>query len=215
MKYKAIAFDWDGTLVDSVDHIVKSMKCAAEKMAFDVRTDESVRNIIGLGMEEAIRTLYSEIGRSDIDLFRSHYTEAFFSTEVGVKHLFPGADGLLSDLSGAGVALAVATGKSRRGLDMALHSTGLKHYFSIERCADESKSKPHPLMLFQIMDALDVQAHEILMVGDTDFDMEMARRAGVDRIGVSFGAQPSVRLEKYEPLAVIDKLNDLKAFLGV
>lgn len=213
MKYKAIAFDWDGTLVDSVDHIVRSMKYAAAKMAFDVLPNESVRNIIGLGMDEAIRTLYSSIGESDIVVFKSHYKEAFFSTEVGVKHLFPGADKLLRELSDDGVTLAVATGKSRRGLDMALRSTGLKHYFSIERCADEAKSKPHPLMLYQIMTALDVRAHEILMVGDTDFDMAMAQRAGVDRIGVSFGAQPSVRLEKYEPLGVIDNLNDLKKFL--
>lgn len=215
MKYKAIAFDWDGTLVNSVDHIVKSMTYAAEQMAFDPRSAESVRNIIGLGMEEAIRTLYSSISGSDLEVFRAHYKEAFFSTEVGVAHLFPGAEGLLSDLSGRGVELAVATGKSRRGLDMALQSTGLKHYFTIERCADETKSKPHPLMLHQIMDTLNVQAHEILMVGDTNFDMEMAQRAGVDRVGVSFGAQSIDKLKKFEPLGVIDSLNELHDFLVV
>lgn len=215
LKYKAIAFDWDGTLVDSVDHIVKSMKSAGDKMSLAALSDESVRNIIGLGMEEAIRTLYPAISDAEIIVFRSHYSDAFFSTEVGVTHLFPSADRLLKELSEGGFLLAVATGKSRRGLDLALNSTGLKQYFSIERCADEAKSKPHPLMLHQIMDALNVESHELLMVGDTDFDMEMAQRAGVDRIGVSFGAQPIARLEKYEPLGVIDSLNELKSYLFV
>ncbi len=213
MKYKVVVFDWDGTLVNSIDHIIKSMKYAAGQMSLEVLSDECVRNIIGLGMEEAIRTLYSAITDAEIIVFRSYYSEAFFSTEVGVKHLFPGVDRLLSELSCSGVRLAVATGKSRRGLNVALHSTGLKHYFSIERCADEAKSKPHPLMLHQIMAALDVSAHEILMVGDTDFDMDMAQRAGVDRVGVSFGAQPSARLERYGPLGVIDKFSELKQFL--
>ncbi len=215
MKYKAIAFDWDGTLVNSVSHIVQSMKYAAEKMAFDLLPDANIRNIIGLGMGEAIRTLYSDISDADIDVFKMHYKKAFFATEVGPKQLFPGVNNLLKGLSEDGVRLAVATGKSRNGLDIALQTTGLKSYFDVERCADETKSKPHPLMLFQIMSVLNVKPDELLMVGDTDFDMHMAQRAGVDRIGVSFGAQPGSRLEKYKPLEIVDSLDELRALLVV
>ena len=175
MKYKVIAFDWDGTLVDSVDHIVSSMKQAAQQMTLECLSDEAVRNIIGLGMEEAIKTLYSDLSAKDITVFRSHYSDAFFATEVGVKHLFPNVNELLCQLSSKGLVLAVATGKSRRGLDIALNTTGLKRHFSIERCADETKSKPHPLMLHEIMSSLDIRPAEMLMVGDTDFDMEMAQ----------------------------------------
>ncbi|UZE94702.1 HAD family hydrolase [Alkalimarinus alittae] len=213
MKYKVVAFDWDGTLVDSVDHIVRSMKQAAAKMSLDELPDERVRNIVGLGMTEAIQTLYATLADQDVDVFRSHYGEAFFATEVGARDLFPHVNIVLEQLSERGVRLAVATGKSRRGLDIALKSTGLQQYFSIERCADETKSKPHPLMLNQIMSELGVQPHEMLMVGDTDFDMEMAQRAGVDRMGVSFGAQPRARLEKYQPIVVVDSLNELAKHL--
>ncbi|WP_250657952.1 HAD-IA family hydrolase [Alkalimarinus coralli] len=214
MRYKAIAFDWDGTLVDSIDHIVGSMKGAAERMSLAARANQDIRNIIGLGMKEAIRTLYSDMSDSDIDLFRQHYSDVFFSTEVGRKDLFPNADELLGELNTRGLRLAVATGKSRRGLDIALKTTGLKKHFSVERCADESRSKPHPLMLNQIMATLDIQPEDMLMVGDTDYDMDMAQRAGVDRLGVSFGAQPVERLECYRPVGIIDDLGDLMHYIA-
>lgn len=213
MKYKLIAFDWDGTLVDSVDHIVDSLKYAAKQMSLEVLADERFRSIIGLGMVEAIKTLYSTIDDKGIDVFRAHYSDAFFATEVGVGHLFPNVERLLGQLSSEGVLLTVATGKSRRGLDIALETTGLKSFFNYERCADETRSKPHPMMLNQIMSKFNVQPHEMLMVGDTDFDMEMAQRAGVERIGVSFGAQPVDRLEAYQPLAIIDDLSELVEYV--
>ena len=211
MKYRLIAFDWDGTLVDSVDHIVKSVKYAAEKLAFNALDNDSVKNIIGLGMNEAIKTLYSSVTDDDIVRFRQFYSEAFFSEVIGRDHLFPNAENVLGQFKDQGVILAVATGKGRNGLDKALHSTGLKSYFSIERCADESASKPSPLMLEQIMSVMDIKPSEMLMVGDTDFDMEMAERAGVDRVGVSYGAQARHRLESFNPLCIVDDLNELLA----
>ncbi len=209
MKYRLIAFDWDGTLVDSVDHIVKSIHYAADKLAFNALDNDSVKNIIGLGMSEAIKTLYSSVTDEDIVRFRHFYSEAFFSEVIGRDHLFPNAEKVLGQFQDQGVILAVATGKGRNGLDKALHSTGLKSYFSIERCADESASKPSPLMLEQIMSVMDVKPSEMLMVGDTDFDMEMAERAGVDRVGVSYGAQARHRLESFKPLCIVDDLNEL------
>ncbi len=209
MKYRLIAFDWDGTLVNSIDHIVKSIKYAAKEMSFEELADINVKHIIGLGMNEAIKELYPDVSSTEIELFKGTYKDAFFSVKVGREHLFPHAEEVLEYFSGEGVKLAVATGKSRRGLDLALKSTGLGSYFDIERCADESLSKPNPLMLHQIMEAMSVDAEEVLMVGDTDFDMDMAKRAGVDRVGVSFGAQKPHRLEVYDPLFIMDSLSQL------
>ena len=209
MRYRLIAFDWDGTLVDSVDHIVSSIKYAAEKLAFDSLDNNSVKNIIGLGMNEAIKTLYSSVTDADIVRFKRFYSEAFFSEVIGKNHLFPNAEEVLRHFQSQDVILAVATGKGRNGLDKALDSTGLKSYFSIERCADESASKPNPLMLEQIMSVMNIKPSEMLMVGDTDFDMDMAERAGVDRVGVSYGAQACHRLESFNPLCIVDDLSEL------
>ena len=209
MKYRLIAFDWDGTLVDSVDHIVSSVKYAAEKLAFNSLDDDSVKNIIGLGMAEAIKTLYSSVTDADIVRFRGFYSEAFFSEVIGRGHLFPNVEKVLHHFQNQEVMLAVATGKGRNGLDKALDSTGLRSYFSIERCADESASKPDPLMLEQIMSVMKIKPSEMLMVGDTDFDLDMAARAGVDSVGVSYGAQARHRLEAFNPLCIVDDLNEL------
>ncbi len=209
MRYRAIAFDWDGTLVDSIDHIVVCLRMAAERMGLDFRDDESLKGIIGLGMQEAIKTIYPSISIAGIEEFRSHYGEVFFSNTREQQRLFPNVEKVLEGLKGQGVMLAVATGKSRRGLESALEATGLGHYFSVERCADESRSKPHPLMLEEIMSQLNVSPEELLMVGDTEFDMEMARLAGVDRVGVSFGAQDVSRLRRHAPLAVVDDMSEL------
>jgi len=160
-------------------------------------------------MNEAIKTLYSTVTDDDIIRFRQFYSDAFFSEVIGRDHLFPNAENVLGQFQDQGVILAVATGKGRNDLDKALHSTGLKSYFSIERCADESASKPNPLMLEQIMSAVDIKPSEMVMVGDTDFDRGIAERAGVARVGVSSVAQDRHRLESFNPLCIVDDLNEL------
>jgi phosphoglycolate phosphatase len=127
--------------------------------------------------------------------------------------LFPGVRELLQDLHGAGYRLAVATGKSRRGLDHALESTALRRYFAASRCADETNPKPHPAMLLELMEQLAAAPGQALMIGDTSHDLEMARSAGVDAVAVSYGAHPGEALRALSPRACVASIAELRAWL--
>jgi phosphoglycolate phosphatase len=141
------------------------------------------------------------------------YRHHFLVRDSGTN-LFPGAMELVHDLHEAGHLLAVATGKSRRGLDRALQTTGLAHYFRATRCADEGHTKPDPAMLRWLMDALGVRPDRTLMVGDTTHDMGMARAAGVARVALSHGAHEACDLEEFEPLACISNCAELRVWLS-
>lgn len=214
MKYKVVVFDWDGTLIDSVEHIAGSLHSAARAMGLPLRPMQSYRDIIGLGMMEALEKLYPGIEASEIEDLRQRYAHHFFSREVLPTSLFPGVAGLLENLRSAGVELAVATGKSRRGLDRALRSSGLQRYFGLTRCADETRSKPDPMMLRQILDHYGVGPAETVMVGDTVYDLEMAQRASIPAIGVTWGVHAVADLATFEPVAIVDEVADLAAILS-
>lgn len=213
MSYKVIVFDWDGTLVDSEQHIVDSLRYAANKMALPERTHDEFKRIIGLGMREAILSLYPDIGEGDIQRVRQHYSEGFFSQSTDVTQLFEGVEDVLSELRSRDRKLAVATGKSRNGLEKALDSTALRSYFHLTKCADETRSKPDPLMLEQIAEHFDVLPGEMLMVGDTEFDLEMAAKLGVPSLAVSYGVHDRKNLLKHKPIEVIDHLSEVLAYM--
>lgn len=207
-------FDWDGTLVDSEKHIVDSLTYAAEKLSLPLLSYEVKKDIIGLSMHKALETLYPNLTSSDIEQMRLYYGEYFFSVPQNDSSLFKNVVRTLKTLRERGYKLAVATGKSRNGLDKALISTGLKPFFDIERCADETKSKPDPLMLSEIADYYAVNPVNMLMVGDTEFDLEMALDYGSPSLGVSYGVHEVERLNQYKPLGIIDCISEIHQYLG-
>jgi phosphoglycolate phosphatase len=207
--YQVCVFDWDGTLVDSERHIVESLAYAAASMRLPPLAYAKLKDVIGLSMQKALSGLYPGLSGPDIESMRKHYADHFFSVPQDETTLFTHVTETLARLQEAGIKLAVATGKSRHGLDKALSSTGLKSFFEIERCADETLSKPDPLMLMQISAHFNLPPSAMLMVGDTEYDLEMARRCGMDSVGVSYGVHDRERLVRHEPLAIIDCFSEL------
>ncbi|WP_049721604.1 HAD-IA family hydrolase [Gilvimarinus polysaccharolyticus] len=203
-------FDWDGTLSDSTNTIVTSMQRAATDLGWQCPERDAVRNIIGLGLPEAIRVLYPEVETQDIERLRARYSEHFLAIDqVEPAQFYPRVLESLDVLRTQGHQLAVATGKSRRGLDRVLARLGLDGYFHASRCADETASKPDPLMLAELLSQFGVKASEAVMVGDTEYDMDMARRADMPRIGVSYGAHAVERLHPYDPALCMDCFSEI------
>ncbi|ROO37324.1 MULTISPECIES: HAD-IA family hydrolase [unclassified Pseudomonas] len=213
-EYKLLIFDWDGTLADSIGRIVESMHAASDRTGFARRDDLAVKGIIGLGLPEAIRSLYPEIGDQELVVFRQHYADHYIALEAEPSPLFDGVLDTLQAFRAEGYHLAVATGKARRGLDRVLKAHGWEGYFDVTRAADETASKPHPLMLEQILAHCEVRAEQALMVGDSSFDLQMARNAGMGSVAVSYGAQTIEALRAFEPRLTIDRFTELHAWLS-
>lgn len=193
-------FDWDGTLSDSTGTIVTAMQRAAEDIGWQRPGTESVRNIIGLGLPEALETLYPGIARQDMLAIRDRYRHHYLTLDqASPAEFYPRVLDSLDRLRSEGHLLAVATGKSRNGLNRVFEALDLQGFFHASRCADETASKPDPLMLHQLLDELAMPAEQAVMVGDTEYDMDMARRAPMARIAVSYGAHAPERLIAYEP----------------
>ena len=212
--YKLLIFDWDGTLADSISRIVEAMHVASERSGFELRDDLAVKGIIGLGLPEAIRTLYPDIGDDQLIDFRQHYADHYIAAEAVPSPLFEGVVESMEAFRAQGYHLAVATGKARRGLDRVLKAHGWEDYFDITRAADETASKPHPLMLEQILAHCNLRPGQALMVGDSSFDLQMARNAGMDSVAVSYGAQSIDALKLFEPALAIDHFAELNAWLN-
>lgn len=212
--YQLLIFDWDGTLVDSIGRIVESMRHAAQGCQLPARSDAQIKGIIGLGLPEAIASLYPAFVEAEQQaLFRRHYTEHYLALEQQPSRLFPGVAEALRAFRQQGFQLAVATGKSRAGLDRVLQGRGWQEYFDITRCADETASKPAPLMIEEILAHCGVAPARALMVGDSTFDLEMANNAGVDAVGVSYGAQSVEMLRRCSPRMVVEQFSELQDWL--
>lgn len=209
-----IVFDWDGTLMDSEARIVACLRAAIEETGLPYRPDDALRNIIGLGLREALVTLYPEVNDQQHDVLVKHYRHHFLDSNETPSPLFEGAERLIRELHAQGHFLAVATGKGRQGLDKVLEETALGEYFHYTRCADETRSKPHPQMLLEIMDWLGTEPADTLMVGDTEFDLQMAHNAGARALGVSYGVHDKARLLACEPLACVDSLAEVAEWLN-
>ncbi|MDO3385726.1 HAD-IIIA family hydrolase [Gilvimarinus sp. SDUM040013] len=206
-------FDWDGTLSDSTGTIVLAMQRAAEDLGWERPASDKVRNIIGLGLPEAIEVMYPGIEQSDFVGLRDGYRKHYLALDkMKPAAFYPKVLETLQHLKSEGHILAVATGKSRRGLDRVLKSLQLEDFFHASRCADETASKPDPLMLAQLMTEMAVGPQDSVMVGDTEYDMEMGRRAGMDRIAVSYGAHEPGRLTPYDPALCLDCFSGLLAW---
>jgi phosphoglycolate phosphatase len=215
MKVRVVIFDWDGTLVDSVEHIADSLHQAATDLGYPALEREAYRDIIGLGMVEALEKLYPGISRDEMNRIREGYAGYFFSKTTTPQNVFEGMADVVADLCGSGRRCSVATGKSRRGLDSALVSSGLGSHFEITRCADETRSKPDPAMLEEILDFYRIEPAEAVMIGDTRYDLEMAQRIGMPSIGVEWGVHKRDVLGDYSPHAIVDTVPGLRRVLGL
>ena len=211
-RFDLIAFDWDGTLFDSTQIIVRCIQAAVRDVGGTVPTDAAAAYVIGMALTQALAHAapdvppekYPELGNR----YRYHY----------VRHqddiaLFDGVLPLLHALRARGHLITVATGKSRRGLDEALHSAQLRGVFDGSRTADETQGKPHPLMLQELMTELDVPPQRTLMIGDTTHDLQMALNAGCASVGVTYGAHTPEAFEALRPLCIADSVAQLDAWL--
>ncbi|MFK5914939.1 MAG: HAD-IA family hydrolase [Woeseiaceae bacterium] len=210
---KLIVFDWDGTLMDSVAHIVYCLRSAITNLKLEPKTDEELKNIIGLGLREALFDLYPSATDKDLTDLTDQYREHFFDKNIDASELFTGARSLIEALDGKEYFLSVITGKGRNGLDKVLKLTQMGKHFPITRCADESQSKPHPQMLLDVIDYYGVEANEVIMVGDTEYDLLMANNAGSKSIGVTYGVHEKQRLLDCKPLVCVDSIHDLHHWL--
>ncbi|TDV70488.1 HAD-IA family hydrolase [Pseudomonas sp. LP_7_YM] len=212
--YELLVFDWDGTLSDSIGRIVDAMRQAADLARRPVRDDRAIKGIIGLGLPEAIRTLYPDITANDLIDFRQHYADSYMAMDAEPSRLFEGVLESLEAFRAEGYRMAVATGKARRGLDRVLKAHGWLDYFDATRAADETASKPDPLMLNEILQQCGVAPQKALMIGDASFDLLMARNAGMDSVAVGYGAQALSSLLQYEPRLAIEHFSELRTWLG-
>jgi phosphoglycolate phosphatase len=211
----AIVFDWDGTLMDSVGRIVRCLQLARAEIGAGPRSDEEMRDIIGLGVREATLTLYPGADDAFVAAFTQAYRRFYLEIDVTPTPLFEGAEAVLSELAARGYLLGIATGKSRRGLDEALEASGLKRFFDATATADEHPSKPHPAMLEDVLGRLGVNPDDAVMVGDSIFDLEMANNLAVRGIGITHGVHDAQRLQCYRPAALIRSLFELPGLLAV
>lgn len=208
-----LIFDWDGTLLDSSDKIVACMQRAAEDCRRRPLEAEDIRNIIGLELGLAIQSLYPELSQAQCLQIREAYVRHFIEADQQPCQFFDGVSESLHALHGAGHTLCVATGKSRRGLRRVFSELPEARLFSATRCADETASKPEPLMLKQLCEEFAVAPQQAVMVGDTEYDLEMAARLAMPSVGVSYGAHASERLQRWQPLGIIDYFPELLALV--
>jgi len=213
MRYELIVFDWDGTLMDSEARIVHCMQQAYIASDIEVPELALIRGIIGLGLIEAVAALSSQLDQKMHQQIADAYRHQYLSGAGEASVLFEGAESTVRNLQQKEIMLAVATGKGRQGLNYVLDDTGLRDCFLATRCADETRSKPHPDMLLEILEELGVSADNALMVGDTDYDMLMARNAGTDALAVSYGVHDRERLLRSDPLDIIDAVTELPEWL--
>jgi phosphoglycolate phosphatase len=211
-NFDLIVFDWDGTLMDSAAAIVHAIQSASRDLGYPEPSDERARHVIGLGLSDALRQAVPDLPEREYPRMAERYRAHYLASDDELS-LFPGARELLSELSERAYLLAVATGKSRLGLDRALEYSGLRAHFHALRCADTCHSKPHPQMLLELMTELDTVPERTLMIGDTTHDLQMARNAGVRGLGVSYGAHPPEILWAQQPLTCAPTLSALRDWL--
>jgi len=211
-RFDLVVFDWDGTLMDSAAAIVRSIVAAATDLGLPEPSEERARYVIGLGLTDALSHAVPELKVEDYPRMVERYRYHYLSGDAQLA-LFPGVDEMLAWLGASGHMVAVATGKSRAGLQRALAHSGLEAHFHATRCADECFSKPHPAMLNELMEEFGVSPERTLMIGDTTHDMQMARNAGTAGLAVSFGAHPLELLLAEQPLACVHSSLALDSWL--
>lgn len=212
-QFDLIVFDWDGTLMDSTATIVRCIQAAAKDLALPIPDDRAASYVIGLGLQEALQVAMPGLDSRHYPKLVERYRYHYLTKDHGLT-LFPGVLEMLEDLSQQGYFLAVATGKTRVGLNRALHAANLLKVFDATRCADETFSKPHPAMLQELTRELGQDLRRTVMIGDTTHDLQMARNAAASGIGVEYGAHPSHELRAMEPVYMAPSVPELHQWLS-
>ena len=216
--FPLLVFDWDGTLVDSIERIVTSLQFASRQAEGVSLSEAQAKDVIGLGLMEAITKLHPELDAKQdatkltkvADAYRQHYLH---ENRVPAP-LFSGVYEMLNELREDGYTLAISTGKSRAGLEQSINEHQVADYFTTTRCAGENKSKPHPEMLHEILDELNFSAAQTLMIGDSEHDLKMAKNANMKCIGITHGVHDAATLNKYSPLTCLTDITELSAYLN-
>ncbi len=212
-RFDLIVFDWDGTLFDSTALIVRCIQAACSDIGVAVPSDERAAYVIGLGLHDALQHAVPGLPPERYPELGQRYRQHYFARQHELV-LFPGTLDMLQSLKARNHWLAVATGKSRRGLDEALQTVQLRGLFDGTRTADETASKPHPLMLQELMREFGADPDRTLMIGDTTHDLQLAANAGTARIGVSYGAHEPEAFEAHAPLFVAHSTAELHDWLA-
>jgi phosphoglycolate phosphatase len=212
MKYRLIAFDWDGTIMDSTGLIADCIQRAASDCGLTPPSTVAAKHIIGLGIQDSVRHLFPTLTDAEHDAFAMSYRGHYLPRD-GEVLLYSGIETLLAEVTHSERFLAVATGKPRRGLERAFANCGLKSFFHYSRCADEGQPKPHPEMLETLMRYTGVGPTETLMIGDTTHDLDMAAAAGCAGLGVSYGAHSAEKLRTSPSCAVLHSVEELREWL--
>jgi phosphoglycolate phosphatase len=213
MTAKLIIFDWDGTLMDSISKIIQCVYLAADQVGVKRVSDKNARSIIGLSLYKAMQVLYPNAPVATWQSLVEAYQYQFKYVDTTPTPLFIGIKELLTLLKDHGFILAIATGKSRKGLDKMLLSSGLDAFFSLTRTADDAESKPSPDMLLQILGALQIKPQDAIMVGDSLLDIKMATAAGVKPVAMSWGAMSFDDLVHHSVDTVCKNITELKQVL--
>jgi phosphoglycolate phosphatase len=211
--YQVVIFDWDGTLMDSTARIVSCLRTASQCAELTILSNGQYANVIGLSLDHALRALHPEATEWQIKVMDAVYRWQFMEANTVEMSPFSGAESLLQALTGLGKHVAVATGKSRHGLDAVLADTGFGQYFTLTKSAEETASKPDPKMLHEILNELSLDVSQAVMVGDSVFDLDMAQRLGMDCVAVTHGVHGIERLQAFNPVCVCDDLHQLHAWL--
>ncbi|MCP5229342.1 HAD-IA family hydrolase [Accumulibacter sp.] len=211
-RFELLVFDWDGTLLDSAGAIVGAITAACLDLGLPAPPAQRARYVIGLGLHDALRHVAPDLPEERYPQMVERYRHHYLAHDQELQ-LFDGAAAMIGELYAAGFTLAVATGKSRLGLERALRSSGLGGCFRASRCADECFSKPHPQMLEELMDELSVGRQRTLMIGDTTHDLLMAQNAGVACLAAAYGAHPEATLAALRPLACLREIEEMAQWL--
>ncbi|GAA4328645.1 HAD-IA family hydrolase [Variovorax defluvii] len=211
-RFDLIAFDWDGTLYDSTRLIVRCIQAAVVDVGGARPSENDAAWVIGLGLAEALARAAPDVPREKYAELGNRYRYHYLKHQDDVV-LFDGVLEMLDALQGRGHKLAVATGKSRRGLNEVLATVALRDRFDASRTADETFGKPHPRMLLELMEELEVPAERTLMIGDTTHDLQLALNAGCASVGVSYGAHEPGTFDALQPLYVAHSVAGLRQWL--
>jgi phosphoglycolate phosphatase len=211
-RFDVVVFDWDGTLIDSTATIARAIQQSAADLGLRVPDFAAASHVIGLGLRDALARAVPDLPPERAAEFAARYRYHYLANEESLE-LFDGIRDLLAWLA-ARKTLAIATGKTDAGLARALDATALRAHFRVTRCADQTHPKPHPAMLFEIAEELGAAPERILMIGDTTHDLQMARAANAQAVGVTYGAHPRAQLAALEPLALVDSVEALSRWMG-
>ena len=212
LRYEMIVWDWDGTIMNSTPIIVDCMQKACADLDLEIPSDALASHVIGLGLNESIKIILPNLDPGDYPIVLERFRYYYLSQDHELI-LFHGIRELLEDLKTKGHLLAVATGKPRHGLDRTLKLHGLEQFFHDTKTADQTRAKPHPQMLLELLDQWGILPHKVVMIGDTSHDLKMAKNAGVDAIAVTYGAHPKEELLAHTPIACVDQVQELRDIL--